>query len=111
MKTINKYSQMYLYAKGWFDSQVAHYGKHNTEMFIVSNYSGIYPEDATDNNFFSILRDAVYDYLKNQTENQKQYTLELDSGRCIDILTFQEWVDRALNSKEISIKALVKESK
>ena len=68
METINKYSQMYLYAKGWFDSQVALYGWHNIEMFIVSNYSGIYPEDETDNKFFSILRDTVYDYLKNQTD-------------------------------------------
>lgn len=68
MKTINKYSQMYLYAKGWFDELVELYGKNNIEMFIVSNYSGIYPEDATDNQFFSILQDAVYDYLKKQTD-------------------------------------------
>jgi hypothetical protein len=68
METINKYSQMYLYAKGWFDTQVAQYGKQNIEMFIVSNYSGIYPEDASEQNFFSILQDAVYDYLKNQTD-------------------------------------------
>ena len=52
---------------------------------------------------------GCYDYVCDSL-NQKQYTLELDSGRCIDILTFQEWVDRALNSKEISIKALVKEA-
>jgi hypothetical protein len=50
---------------------------------------------------------GCWDYVCDSL-NQNQH--KIDSGSCVDILSLTEWVERALNSKEISIKALVKEA-
>lgn len=64
----NSFSQIYRYAKGWYDNYIKIYDSLTVEKCIVSSYTGIYPEDATDINFGQILREAVKEYLNNQKD-------------------------------------------
>lgn len=80
----NKFSQFYLYIKGWYqnyDNTI--YGPY-IKKFIVSDYNGIYPEDITnDSDYFSILRDAVIEYLTKYSKDNVSKLLKAISDSCV----------------------------
>lgn len=64
MSNYNPFSQIYRYVKGWYHKYDGTEYTKWIKRFIVYDYTGIYSESTSDQEYFGLLRRAVIEHFK-----------------------------------------------